>query len=208
MIRRRSRILNRLARGAEHSSLGTTTSIGTKVSRSSRPPFVHAGRHVDLGKARQRTLDLAYAAHPERFVKGPPTPPRPQQPCRKKSGSIGLPSNRSLSALPPRPRGGPKPFRGVEGVQGKRGLVSPWSRREQLRITRWSSIAAKLTAAPESECLHHEAARLILIDTFRFAHALCDPSQNGMFWLNPHPQTNTGFSCGSMRKGPSRSSRT
>lgn len=39
------------------------------------PAAVHFGRHLELDRVRQRALDAAYAAHPERFVKGPPTSP-------------------------------------------------------------------------------------------------------------------------------------
>lgn len=38
------------------------------------PANVHYGRVAELTKARQATLDLAYAAHPERFVRGRPKP--------------------------------------------------------------------------------------------------------------------------------------
>ncbi len=40
------------------------------------PADVHHGRVAELTEARQATLDVAYAAHPERFVRGRPTPPR------------------------------------------------------------------------------------------------------------------------------------
>ena len=39
------------------------------------PADVYTGRHLQLTRARQRVLDDAYAAHPERFVRGRPTPP-------------------------------------------------------------------------------------------------------------------------------------
>ncbi len=39
------------------------------------PADVYFGRYLELDRARQRTLDAAYAAHPERFVKGPPKSP-------------------------------------------------------------------------------------------------------------------------------------
>lgn len=38
------------------------------------PAMVHYGADPDVLEQRQRTLDAAYAAHPERFVKTPPTP--------------------------------------------------------------------------------------------------------------------------------------
>src|SRR5450756_602116 len=39
------------------------------------PADVHAGRTPEITAARPVTLDAAYAAHPERFVHRPPTPP-------------------------------------------------------------------------------------------------------------------------------------
>lgn len=41
------------------------------------PEVVHHGRTGDVLAARQRALDNAYAAHPERFVKGPPQAQKP-----------------------------------------------------------------------------------------------------------------------------------
>lgn len=38
------------------------------------PNMVHYGKANDFSKIRQQTLDAAYANHPERFVKGRPTP--------------------------------------------------------------------------------------------------------------------------------------
>ena len=40
------------------------------------PPAVHDGRASMVRHARQRLLSAAYAAHPERFVRQPPQPPR------------------------------------------------------------------------------------------------------------------------------------
>lgn len=39
------------------------------------PADVHYGRAAQVHAARQDTLNVAYAAHPERFVRKPPTPP-------------------------------------------------------------------------------------------------------------------------------------
>lgn len=47
-----------------HSSLGLMT-----------PATVHYGQAIALTAQRQATLSVAYEAHPERFVKGPPQPP-------------------------------------------------------------------------------------------------------------------------------------
>ena len=43
------------------------------------PEVVHRGRAEDVLATRQVTLDLAYAAHPERFVRRPPQVPRPSE---------------------------------------------------------------------------------------------------------------------------------
>jgi len=48
-----------------HTSLGLLT-----------PAIVHAGLASSVLAQRQRVLSTAYAAHPERFVKGPPKPPQ------------------------------------------------------------------------------------------------------------------------------------
>lgn len=47
-----------------HSGLGLLT-----------PEVVHSQRASHVRDLRQRTLDIAYAAHPERFVRNPPQPP-------------------------------------------------------------------------------------------------------------------------------------
>lgn len=39
------------------------------------PAMVHYGQAEQVRQNRQRALDIAYAAHPERFVRCPPTPP-------------------------------------------------------------------------------------------------------------------------------------
>jgi putative transposase len=41
-----------------------------------RPADVHYGRADAITAARQQTLNTAYAANPERFVRKPPQPPR------------------------------------------------------------------------------------------------------------------------------------
>lgn len=51
----------------KHSALGLLT-----------PAAVHYGQTETILNARQAVLDQAYAAHPERFVKGRPSPTRPQ----------------------------------------------------------------------------------------------------------------------------------
>jgi hypothetical protein len=39
------------------------------------PEVVHCQRAGEVRRLRQQTLDAAYAAHPERFVRKPPRPP-------------------------------------------------------------------------------------------------------------------------------------
>jgi putative transposase len=43
------------------------------------PAVVHSGQTDQVLQQRQQTLHLAYAAHPERFVKGSPKPPHPPE---------------------------------------------------------------------------------------------------------------------------------
>jgi putative transposase len=43
------------------------------------PADVHFGRAEQILAARQQVLERAYVAHPERFVRKPPTPPRPPE---------------------------------------------------------------------------------------------------------------------------------
>ena len=40
------------------------------------PAVVHHGQVEQVGQQRQQVLDAAYAAHPERFVRGKPTLPK------------------------------------------------------------------------------------------------------------------------------------
>lgn len=40
------------------------------------PAAVHYGQAGEIRNERQRILEVAYAAHPERFVRGKPVPPR------------------------------------------------------------------------------------------------------------------------------------
>lgn len=69
-----------------------------------RPAMVHGGQMVEQVAARQQVLDEAYAAHPERFVRGCPRPPevpaavwinppstgeRPPEPCSTTGATTG-----------------------------------------------------------------------------------------------------------------------
>jgi putative transposase len=47
-----------------HSALGLMT-----------PESIHHGRALELRQHRQQVLSAAFAAHPQRFVRGTPTPP-------------------------------------------------------------------------------------------------------------------------------------
>ena len=85
------------------------------------PADVHVGRHVDLGKARQRTLDLAYAAHPERFVKGPPTSATVPEEVW-----INRPSEQSVAVgIATAPEGRPQALPGGRGGPGEEGPRLP-----------------------------------------------------------------------------------
>jgi len=45
------------------------------------PASVYYGTANEVRRQRAVTLDTAYAAHPERFVAGPPRPPESPKPC-------------------------------------------------------------------------------------------------------------------------------
>ena len=49
--------------------------LGTFTEKTLRYPLFHYGEAARLFTERQQTLVTAYAAHPERFVKGQPYPP-------------------------------------------------------------------------------------------------------------------------------------
>lgn len=60
---------------ADVSSAGTTKTTVIQVSATHTPADVHYGRAELVRSQRGLVLDAAYAAHPERFVRKPPTPP-------------------------------------------------------------------------------------------------------------------------------------
>ena len=55
--------------------VGSAMQSVSACSRCFTPADVHFGRHLELDRVRQRALDAAYAARPERFVKARPTSP-------------------------------------------------------------------------------------------------------------------------------------
>ena len=73
------------------------------------PADVYTGRHLQLTCARQRVLDDAYAAHPERFVRGRPTPPAVPD-------EVWINQPTAVTQL-----SGPSPFGGSQGVWGAGG---------------------------------------------------------------------------------------
>ncbi len=73
------------------------------------PADVYTGRHLQLTCARQRVLDDAYAAHPERFVRGRPTPPVVPD-------EVWINQPTAVTQL-----SGPSPFGGSQGVWGAGG---------------------------------------------------------------------------------------
>jgi putative transposase len=66
--------------------------------RHSRPELVHCRRIHQALATRQAMLDLAYAAHPERFVRRPPQVPRPPE-----AAWINRPENTPAIAVTPSP---------------------------------------------------------------------------------------------------------
>jgi putative transposase len=95
------------------------------------PADVYTGKHLELTRARQRVLDRAYAAHPERFVRGRPTPP-----CVSTEVWINEPSETTMQLVDAAHRA--PALQGGRGIQGG-GAASP------------------LVAAPET--LDHAAVR-------------------------------------------------
>ena len=63
------------ARSAATSSTSTTTSIATAGIGYHTPASVHFGTAAEIRASRDLVLASAYAAHPDRFVNGIPTPP-------------------------------------------------------------------------------------------------------------------------------------
>src|SRR5690606_11300507 len=80
------------------------------------PGDVHYGRVDEVLTRRQRVLDLAYAAHPERFVRKPPAPlllPRavyinPPSSPDSDEGEPGLPAPEAPLILLPSVAAGPR----------------------------------------------------------------------------------------------------
>jgi len=86
------------------------------------PADVHFGRHLELGRIRQRTLDAAYASHPERFVRG-----RPTSPSVPPEVWINRPTDATMT--PARPASpSPQPFRGEAGEFEGRPIPAPQQR--------------------------------------------------------------------------------
>jgi putative transposase len=92
------------------------------------PADVHRGRHLELGRIRQRTLDAAYASHPERFVRG-----RPTSPSVPSEVWINQPTDATMTpAGPAAPR--PQPFRGEAGELEGRPIPAPQQRQSAILL--------------------------------------------------------------------------
>ena len=63
-------------RTARNSSPGTTTSIATADSACTSPPTSTTATAAAVRAGRAQVLTAAYLAHPERFVRKPPAPPK------------------------------------------------------------------------------------------------------------------------------------
>lgn len=83
------------------------------------PADVHRGRHLEIGRVRQRALDAAFAAHPERFVRG-----RPTSPAVPAEVWINRPTDATMTpARPAAPLA--QPFRGEAGELEGRPIPAP-----------------------------------------------------------------------------------
>jgi len=83
------------------------------------PADVYTGRHLELTIVRQRALDAAYAAHPERFVKGPPKSPAVPDEVwinRPTEDLIHIGTAAPDSTRPPSPSGGKEAGPALEAV--------------------------------------------------------------------------------------------
>ncbi len=74
------------------------------------PVDVYTGRHLQLTRHRQRVLDRAYVAHPERFVRG-----RPAAPQVPNEVWINRPNSQTLSLTPQPPEEQAQAFLGGRG---------------------------------------------------------------------------------------------
>jgi putative transposase len=64
------------------------------------PAMVHYGQTAQILAVRQQALTVAYTAHPERFVLGPPRPQQPPQAVWINPPTALLPSNRGEEPVP------------------------------------------------------------------------------------------------------------
>lgn len=87
------------------------------------PADVYNGRHVSIDRERQRALDGAYAAHPERFVRG-----RPTSPDLPAEVWINRPTVATLTAETPAPTPA-QLFRGAAGEFEGRPIPAPQHRQ-------------------------------------------------------------------------------
>ena len=87
------------------------------------PADVHNGRHLVIDRERQRALDEAYAAHPERFVRGHPT-----SPALPVEVWINRPTEATVMLEPPASLLA-QPFRGEAGEFEGRPIPAPQQRQ-------------------------------------------------------------------------------
>ena len=87
------------------------------------PADVHNGRHLAIDRERQRALDDAYAAHPERFVRG-----RPISPSLPVEVWINRPTDATVTLEPPASLLA-QPFRGEAGELEGRPIPAPQPRQ-------------------------------------------------------------------------------
>lgn len=105
---------------------------------------VFHGRIDEVAATRQRALDAAYGAHPERFPHGPPTvrhppakveinPSRPRPPRRSRSAAT-TPALVRLTARSPPPRRAPRPKWRDRASRHPRAPTSPSLARSRERL--------------------------------------------------------------------------
>jgi hypothetical protein len=70
---------------------------GTRPVRTCRPPSVHFGIASQIRAGRAPVLTAVYAAHPDRFVNGIPTPPHLRGSCLDQQAQGGACSDHPLN---------------------------------------------------------------------------------------------------------------
>ena len=167
-----------------HSGLGLLT-----------PEVVHTQRAGQVRELRQQTLDLAYAAHPERFVRKPPQPPAlPTEvwinPPQKPESSVIRKLRPVLTALPstqqPRVNANTAPLAVLRAIVGDDDAVNNLvSQRTQMPLKPADLVTlTRGLNAPGATSVNYAPRMLGVVSSFFQVRA------SGV--VNPNPMTGRG----------------